>query len=179
MSYHVFSKRNSELKEIAELMRLRVVASYLGEKSQFNWWQSDFFSSTAPSFLNPVFPRTRFLAQAEGSAAAARHLHDERIGVGRVFHLFRLPEDFEQAFHQQLQGASAENEISDLLSSKDSALNYLETTYGDSGSENVGPVLVGDINDITSDEVIGSIAQAYLGGFQKDAPVFPYLKEEK
>ncbi|MEL7499019.1 MAG: BrxE family protein [Planctomycetota bacterium] len=167
------------MNEIAELLKLRVVASFLGEKSQYNWWQSDFFSATAPSFLNPVFPRTRFLAQAEGSSAAARNLHDERIGVGRVFHLFRLPEDFEQSFHQRLQEASAESELSELLSSQEAALNYLETTYGDSKSDDVGPVLVGNINEIASDEVVGSIAQAYLAGFRKGTPVFPYLKDEK
>ena len=162
-----------------EIFDLRVAVSYLGEKSQFNWWQSDFFSATAVSFLNPVFPRTRFLVQGEGSSAAARRLHDERIGLGRVFHLFRLPEDFEQAFHQRLLEPSAEGELSERLSNKDTALNYLESTYGDSESETVGPVLLGDISERTFDEVVGLIAQAYIAGFRKGTPVLPYLKDEK
>ena len=160
-------------------MKLRLVVSYLGERAQFNWWQSDFFGATAPSFLNPVFPRTRLLAQVEGSSAAARHLHDERVGVGRACHLFRLPEDLEQDFHQRLQEVSAERELSELLSGQEAALNYLVVTYGEPKSEVVGPVLVGDVSEIASVEVVGSMAHAYLAGFRIGTPVFPYLKDEK
>ena len=166
------------MNEILDLLQIRVIASFLGEKSQFNWWQSDFFGPSASSFLNPVFPRTRFLAQAEGSSAAARKLHDDRIGVGLVFHLFRLPEDFELSFHQRLQESEVSSRLSEFMSDKDAALKFLESEYGQPKSEDVGPVLVGEIDQLKTNSVVEKIAQAYLGGFQRETPVFPYLKEE-
>jgi hypothetical protein len=174
----ILLKRQASVNDISDLLKIRVVASFLGEKSQFNWWNSDFFGASAPSFLNPIFPRTRFLAQAEGSSAAARKLHDDRIGVGLVFHLFRLPEDFELSFHQRLQEVDVTAKLSEFLSDKDSALKFMESEYGKPKSDVVGPVLVGEINQITSKSVVESIAQAYLSGFQRETPVFPYLKEE-
>ena len=164
--------------EISDLLQIRVVVSFLGEKKQLNWWQSEFFGASAPSFLNPVFPRTRFLAQAEGSSAVARKLHDDRIGIGRVFHLFRLPEDFELSFHQRLQEADIAAKLSEYLSDKDAVLNFLESEYGKPKTNDVGPVLVGEINQITTKPIVETIAQAYLGGFQRETPVFPYLKVE-
>jgi hypothetical protein len=34
---------------------------------------------------------------------AAARVHDEYIGVGKVYHLFRLPEHIEQALHSSLR----------------------------------------------------------------------------
>ena len=73
------------------IAELRVLVGYLGEKGQANWWGSEFFSATATAFLAPIFNRSLFLAQYQGATAAAAKVHDEAIGVGRIFHLFRLP----------------------------------------------------------------------------------------
>ena len=75
----------------ATISELRVLVSYLGEKGQANWWGSEFFSNTATAFLGPIFNRSLFLAQYQGATAAAAKVHDEAIGVGRIYHLFRLP----------------------------------------------------------------------------------------
>lgn len=75
---------------ISLVMRLRVAVGYLGEKDQNGWWTSSFLSPTSKPFLSPVFPRTFALAQLHGVTAAAAAVHDDRIGVGDVFHLFRL-----------------------------------------------------------------------------------------
>jgi hypothetical protein len=37
------------------LAKLRVVIGYLGEREQFGWWQSLFFSASSQAFLVPVF----------------------------------------------------------------------------------------------------------------------------
>jgi hypothetical protein len=168
------------LNEIYNLLRLRVVISFLGEKSQFNLWQSDFFGPAATSFLDPSFPRTRFLAQVEGATAAAGKLHDDRIGVGRVFHLFRLPEDFEQSFHHRLQDHKVIEELTPILASQEIAMNFLEREFGKQSSNQVGPVRVGSIEGAAEKkELVKSIGQLYLAGFQAESPVFPFLKDEQ
>ncbi len=75
-------------KTIAEL---RVLVGYLGEKPQAGWWSSEFYSPSAAAFLSPIFNRSLFLAQYQGATAAAAKAHDDTIGIGRIFHLFRLP----------------------------------------------------------------------------------------
>lgn len=174
-----FFKSDISLNEIFALLRLRVVIGYLGEKSQKSWWQSDFFSGTASNFLAPVFPRTQFLTQVDGASAAAGLMHDERIGVGRVFHLFRLPEDFEQAFHQRLQEQTAIGELSEIIASHESAMGFLESEFGKTKKKEVGPVNVGDVRDIADENVVSAISQHYLSGFRSESPVFPYLKDDK
>ena len=82
------------------LATLRIVIGYLGERDQFAWWQSSFFSAGSEAFLSPIFARTRFLAQCTGVTQAASAIHDARIGTGNVYHLFRLPEDMAQDIHQ-------------------------------------------------------------------------------
>ncbi len=84
------------------LSLLRATVGYLGEREQLAWWQSSFFSPQSPAFLAPVFGRTQVLAQCVGVARAAAALHDAHIGVGRVHHLFRLPEELERALHRTL-----------------------------------------------------------------------------
>ncbi len=163
---------------ISQLLELRLLVGFLGEKKQFAWWQSDFFNKTAPSFLNPVFPRTRFLAQFQGASAAARQCHDESIGVGNVFHLFRLTGDLGQSFQECLRDPSIENEMSEVLSNQDAALDCLKAKYGESDNSNVGPVLIGDISGVISDKVMQSLAETYVAGFLKETHVFPYLKNE-
>ena len=94
---------NFSAKKIVEL---RVLIGYLGEKNQANWWGSDFLSNTASTFLSPIFNRSLFLAQYQGATAAAAKVHDEAIGVGRIYHLFRFPIGIEQASADALNDAT-------------------------------------------------------------------------
>ena len=84
---------------LVTLATLRILVGYLGEREQFGWWQSAFFAPGSQAFLAPLFARTQLLAQCNGVTRAACLIHDERIGVGHVYHLFRLPEDMEQGLH--------------------------------------------------------------------------------
>ena len=84
---------------IEHVASLRTVVGYLGEREQYAWWQCSFFGPGSKTFLAPVFGRTQVLAQAPGHARRPL-IHDERIGVGEVYHLFRLPEDMEQGIHR-------------------------------------------------------------------------------
>jgi hypothetical protein len=95
-----------ETRRLQQVARLRMIVGFLGEKSQRNWWPSEFFSDTAPAFLNPVFGKTATLAQYHGVKEAARRVHDDHIGVGSVFHLFRLPDSIEQCLFELLQSSA-------------------------------------------------------------------------
>ncbi len=151
----------------------------MGEESQFGWWESDFFGPTSTAFLSPVFPKAQFLAQCEGAAAAARKLHDERVGKGDdSFHLFRLPEELEQKYHELLLDLGCADEFNSMIADQDSALAFLEKEFAGSASDLIGPTKVGSIGDITSKETINSIANAYAFGFRNNVPVFPFLREE-
>ena len=171
------SDRASESSESHQLLELRIIVGYLGEESQFGWWKSSFFSETSASFLTPVFPRTLFLAQAEGVRASACKLHDERIGVGKVFHLFRLPEELEQSFHRRLHNAETCNSIGQHISSKETAMEFLENHFGGDAEGAIGPVSVGDVRQASNSETMKAIGQQYLHGFTASTPVFPFLKE--
>jgi hypothetical protein len=94
--------REAHALRLREIARLRMIVGYLEEKGRHNWWPSEFFSATAPAFLNPVFGKTATLAQYHGVREAARRVHDEHIGVGREFHLFCLPEAIEKAVFEAL-----------------------------------------------------------------------------
>ena len=147
------------------LLYLRFVIGYLGEKSQHGWWQCDFFNPSAKSFLDPLFPRTRSLAQIEGCGAAARLLHDERIGVGKVFHLFRLPEEYEQNFHEQLLAPNAGSGYLDAVDSEGSALAFLEELSDSDSIASGGPVLVGDVSNLSAK---GAVCLLYTSPSPRD-----------
>src|SRR5690349_14523885 len=97
--------------QLEALATLRTVVGYLGEREQYSWWQSSVFAPAGRAILAPVLGRTQALAQYAGVRRAAALVHDERIGVGRVFHLFRLPEDVEQALHHVVQTPSVRQRI--------------------------------------------------------------------
>ena len=165
-----------ETEQVTTFAHLRAVVGYLGERGQAGWWPSAFFSSDSSSFLAPVFPRTEVLAKTTGVTRAAALVHDERIGVGRVYHLFRLPEEIEQGVHSALQDEDLVKSISEVTTSRDSALHWLRAQAGDHGS-GVGPTLVGDADDLRNAESWRTVAAEYLRGLESDLEVYPYFSD--
>ena len=107
---------NGDLWE--KIYETRFVVGYLGEKNQKAWWNCNFLSQSSKSFLIPIFSKTMVLAQYNGVCKAASIIHDEHIGIGRHFHLFRLPNSIERRLSQfALDGAIADK-ISLLISSE-------------------------------------------------------------
>jgi hypothetical protein len=164
---------NPEL--IEQLSTYRLVVGYLGERDQFGWWQSSFFTQGSDAFLSPIFSKTQLLAQCNGVTRAAALIHDERIGVGNVYHLFRLPEDMEQSIHQGLHNPAIEKNLKSIISSRDSALQYL------GGQKNnkimPGPFHVGKLDAIRNLKVWQQIAGLYRYAFENKLEVFPYFSD--
>jgi hypothetical protein len=156
-------------------LMLRLVVGYLGEKSQFGWWTTSFFDSSSKLFLDPVFPKTRQLAQYQGVSEAARRLHDEFIGIGNVFHLFRLPEEIEQDLHREMQENRPGEHGCPELKSKDDAMHALSTLAGGIREAKEGPIAIGKISNIFTSAVLKGVAQSYLGAFEQGIRTYPYF----
>ena len=91
-----------KLLPVEDLIMLRALVGFLGEKPQFNWWDTNFLSETGLKFLGITFPRSSLAAGINSVTAAARRVHDGRIGKKGVYHLFRLPLGIEQIIHESL-----------------------------------------------------------------------------
>lgn len=159
---------------LSNLLRLRILVGYLGERAQFAWWPTAFYEASSRLFLEPVFSRTSQLAQYHGVVEAARRLHDEHLSVGS-YHLFRLPEEVEEDLHEIVQGPESTEFGLQVLHNKETALSYLRTQGGDLSVKSLGPAAIGNIGDLDSPNTLSSIAAAYLSAFSQDAKTYPYL----
>jgi len=159
------------------LTSLRAVVGYLGEQGHFGWWPSSFFVAGSTGFLSPVFPRTHTLAQVAGVSRAAARSHDERIGVGNTYHLFRLPEEFEQAIHRRLHDAQANQTIKERLTNRESALAWLQELAQHDISADVGPIRIGDLHGVYAPDLWSVAAGHYLRGFTSRSETYPYFTD--
>ncbi|HYN89409.1 MAG TPA: BrxE family protein [Ardenticatenaceae bacterium] len=162
-----------EVTQLERLAKMRMVVGYLGEREQYGWWQSSFFARGSQAFLAPVFARTQLLAQCAGVTRAAAVIHDERIGVGHVYHLFRLPEDVEQGLHRVLHDRGLGGEIAGLVSSREAALNYLRAVSVPPPPGGVGPTIVGDTLRLRHAHAWSTTAGHYLRAFDGGVKAFP------
>jgi len=160
---------SSEL--IHNIAKLRVCVAFLGEKDQQNWWSSSFLSRSGEVFLTPVFPKTSQLARLNGTSSAARLAHDELIGVGDVYHLFRLPENVE---HDIAQYINSDDIFTSLISSVDDAYTNLLSLAESESAQGVGPLLLDQAE--LNQNLVCQMAAAYLAGFQSNQAVYPYYR---
>lgn len=159
---------------IIKLITLRSLVGFLGEKSQFNWWDMNFLSSTGLQFLAINFPRSAFSAGCNSVSEAARRLHDERIGKGGVYHLFRFPTSIEESIHKQLLNIDS-NELIPYLKDKETALNKLKSFISSSVNAPDGPVQIGTGKNMFSDFAIEELAKHYHNAFSDGKKCFPYF----
>ncbi|MDB3898537.1 BrxE family protein [Gammaproteobacteria bacterium] len=155
----------------------RTIVGYLGEKSQHNWWPSEFFSAASAQFISPVFAKTSSLARYSGICEVGRRAHDESIGVGqRVVHLFRLPASLEQQLHESAGSQLLDEEIAGITSSVESATAKLSELADGSSRSAEGPIVISDSVDFASNEGLAATAQCYLTAFKNNKQCFPYAK---
>ena len=162
---------------IDKLLQLRVLVGYLGEKDQFNWWDTSFLGKTGQKFLEINFPRSAFSAGVHSVTEAAKQLHDRRIGRGRVVHLFRLPATVEEKVHLELLNA-APAEFFAGIETKDNALGILQQLAVSTIDAPEGPVQVGTLKRLLSSFTIEEMAKHYVDAFSAGKQTFPYLTME-
>lgn len=163
-------------KHAMTISELRVLVGYLGEKGQANWWGSEFFSTTANAFLAPMFNRSLFQAQYQGATAAAAKVHDEAIGVGRIYHLFRLPIGLEQASGDTLNDAAFVQAVQANLANRELALARLTELAEKAESPLSGPVSLGQMSQNLKAE-LQRAAGFYWAAFSSGIKTFPYVRE--
>ncbi len=166
-----------KLVSIEDLITLRAIVGFLGEKSQFGWWDTNFLSPTGLQFLAINFPRSTFSAGSNSVTEAAKHLHDERIGKGGVYHLFRLPAYPEEAIHRNMLSMDSDSILS-CLKSKDNALDRLESLFSNTSGKPEGPVQIGTLKDIFEDRAVKKLAMNYYSAFTNGKMCFPYFSDK-
>jgi hypothetical protein len=159
---------------LSDFLFMRLLVGYLGEKYQFNWWPTTFIGPSSNLFLSPVFPRTTLLSQYHGILEAARRVHDERIGVGSVFHLFRLPEVREQELHGILSDGRSSLSM-ESFASRDAALAALQKIADGDTSASEGPVKLGSAQEILTSNGIRDISRSYTAAFTQGVKCYPYF----
>jgi hypothetical protein len=161
------------------LASLRLLIGFLGEQHQFNWWHSSFVSTSSNAFLTPIYPRTSLIAKYQGVKESAAKVHDEHIGIGKTYHLFRLPEFIEQRILQILGDSGFASQLQESLTTIDEALAALLRFGKSERAIDEGPVLLGKIEDIEQPELISNIAAIYYSAFQNNIKSYPYLRESE
>lgn len=155
-----------------------MVIAQLAEDASHGWWHSRWFSSQSDSFLSPVFGNHTNIARYHGATEAGRLVHDERIGVGQVFHLFRLPTRLELRLFDKARHNSSFLLIKPQGSIGD-AIKALEQLSRVSISPNSGPIRIGDTKQFNNKKWIGDLASHYLAGFEAGHQTFPYFSEHQ
>ena len=158
---------------LSNILGLRLCVGYLGEKEQSNWWTSLWLSPHASAFLSPIYGNRADAARLNGVTEAARRVHDSRIGIGQVQHLFRLPEALERRLHDTTTGTISLS----IPSSVDDARYRLSTIARHTDKLSEGPIRIGTPADLLEDDWTGPVAGRYYAAFQAGAMTFPYFAE--
>jgi hypothetical protein len=155
---------------------LRLAIGYLGEKDQHGWWGSAFLSPSAKSFLAPVFVKTTLTAQYNGVCVAAARVHDERIGLGLHYHLYRLPDMIERMAVRCAENRPPGAGTSANFTSIEAATSFLEQFCVGSATMAEGPVVVGDFSEKKLESLLRLSASHYLQAFTGGYQCFPYMR---
>lgn len=161
---------------LTAIIELRTITLALGESTHFGWWKSQFLSPTGLSFLERLYPHTRFAEGVRSALLAAQDVHDANIGKGQVFHLLRLSPTTEWELDRVLveQSATLDKKYQAILGNKDELIKALTTFSPDfSIAPAIGPLLL----NFPSQRMIPALAAAYLQAFQQGKQVFPYFEE--
>lgn len=161
---------------ISIICESRLLVGLLGEKHQAGWWDCLFLSPSSPAFLTPVYSNSVLWAQYTGVCQAAMRIHDEHIGIGRHYHMYRLPDPIEQNFSKYLQNNDFSSHISTYLETRESALARLTDLGAQKADRAEGPIVVGDYSDSRLSNLIKKSLSYYLTAFESGYKTFPYMR---
>lgn len=156
------------------LCRLRLLVAFLGQRGLGDWWATDFLSESGRQLLAYNFQRQPLLAGFTATCAAAKRLHDERIGRHRTYHLFRLPAETEVEVHA---AAAADHErfLTEFPLTQRDAMADLGRIAVEAVDAPEGPVQVGGLDEVVTERGILEMARHYHSGFQRGLVTLPYF----
>ena len=175
------TRTTGDTAAIESAAMVRVLVSALGELGESPWWRTKYLSDTGLRFLERIYPRTAFAAGVRGCRIAARGVHDESIGRGEVFHLFRLPQAFEHDIERELTielGQRLLEEVQGMLGDADRLRGRLLDLAQKDQNVKPGPWRL-DGGDAAKPETYGRLAGAYAAAFDRNERVFPYWEAPK
>lgn len=154
-----------------DFTHLRILVLALGEARHFNWWRSEFLSTTGISYLSRLYPRGKFSGAIHAASRAALDLHDTNIGRGNVYHLFRLPGIVEYTFNNIMstQVTELENIYLPILNDQLSLIEKLSAFIQKKEIYKAGPV------QVERPLAVRKMASAYLWAFENNQQIFPYF----
>lgn len=129
-----------------------------------NWSTQKVLNNNSVDFFKYILPKTKNKAILNLAIQITCLEHDKNI-QGNKYHLFSLPYNIER----NLQG-------SDLLLNDNDYLTELENISGGIAIEGKpGPVLVGSLDELTSNDIYQVLAKHYLLAFKNGYKTYPYL----
>ena len=150
-------------------VQLRLIISSLGE--YHHWWPTNVITGKGEEFLDYVLPKTKVSAVYQLATEIGRLEHDKHVSAGR-YHIFRLTQKIEEHIFHDLK--NIESNFGQLDQSR--ALVLLEQmASGISINSSVGPVLVGNHEELNDLSLFQSIAKHYYEAFKEGYKTYPYL----
>lgn len=129
-----------------------------------NWSTQKVLNNNSVDFFKYILPKTKDKAILNLAIQITCLEHDKNI-QGNKYHLFSLPYNIER----NIQG-------SDLLLDDNDYLTVLENFSGGIAIEGKpGPVLVGSLDELNSNEIYQILAKHYLLAFKNGYKTYPYL----
>ena len=153
-----------------------MLIGFLGEKQQASWWDSSFLSASSKSFLAPIYPNSVAVAQYSGICKAASIVHDKYIGIGKHYHLYRLPDSIERSLLKCIQDQKFSESLAQNLAEKDAAINRLQELGKVSIDKAEGPVAVGDYSDENLNALIKISRSHYINAIEIGYKTLPYMR---
>jgi hypothetical protein len=173
--YSVFFEHTTDMLELPyRFATVRMAVGFLGQTRPSAWWSSSFLSPNGLAIAEYNFPRAAGYAAQNATAAAAKRLHDERIGKRRCVHLFRLALAEEVLIQRTLQ-PNGRALLDLILGSRDDALKVLEAESREVISVEAGPVQIGAIEDAFTEAGLSELAKHYFAAFRQGVQCLPYF----
>ena len=157
---------------------VRIAVAIVGGDGAAGWWKSSFLSANGLAVAQYNFPRAPDVAAVTAATAAAKRLHDERIGKRRCVHLFRLALGDEILIQRATQNHRCEL-LNSLPKSRRDAMKVLEAEGGEVISVDAGPVQIGTTADAFTETGLVELAKHYLAAFRQDLQCLPYFANVK
>ena len=155
-----------------DFIRLRGLIGFLGSKGCFGWWDCDFMSETGANYLRYIYPRSVTLASLRATVDAAQRFHDQSIGRGDVFHLFRLPSDTESDL---LENLKRDGSLYSAFKNREAAMLELNRVSERQEIVTLGPVNIGDQTALSRREKLRTLAGIYHRAFLEGIQSLPYF----
>jgi hypothetical protein len=164
---------------VHRLVVLRTLVAALGERATPPWWRTQFLTEVGLRTLGRVFPRTAIRTALESTTIVARADHDKRIGIGRRYHLFRLPTALEHVLIDATTEESFRVEATALVKKqRDDLLCELAKAANSRAAPTAeGPIRLVPAVRLLERSAIEEMAAHYRTSVETGRRVFPYFEE--